>query len=542
MRIALLGLLGLSALVAAGQQPRALPGAPVSVSGYVLEATTGKPISGVEVTIYLQTAVSTTTNAEGSFHFDNIPPGTYSFGTYKGGYAAEVIRYGNRRITLEPGQPRTDMVLRLQRTGTLSGRILDPNGRPVVQVNVSVLRYAYREFHREPLGVARFAGRATDDRGEFRLFDVPAGEYFVIVEPRGLPFGAAFYPGEREVRRAERIEVRPEAETRLRDLALPPSMRGVIRLHVVNATGAPLPSGVTIGAVASGSSVSSAFIPVDELPGSKAELRQFQPALVGSYVFHSAFQTAAGNIAGYTKVDYSGADVDADFVLAKLSGQIKGRVLLQSPNGSTQPVSGAEMEFFGMSAESNFSTADGTFNVRGLLNGPYQFSGAFEMPKGYYVASVRDRDRDRDVLKDGITVSEGTPELEVRVRADGGSLEGKIADSRGRAAHDAVIALVPQSLLQDRTDRQNTYRIERSAAGGVFDLHGIVPGEYEIYAWSDAPQDAVMDPAVTQVQTDPSPDNVRAIRSYQRAGFVIEAEIITPDGPALLMLRHRDQR
>jgi len=50
------------------------------------------------------------------------------------------------------------------------------------------------------------------------------------------------------------------------------------------------------------------------------------------------------------------------------------------------------------------------------------------------------------------------------------------------------------------------------------------------------------DPAVTKVQTDPSPDNVRAIRSYQRAGFVIDSEIITPDGPALLMLRRREQR
>ena len=48
------------------------------------------------------------------------------------------------------------------------------------------------------------------------------------------------------------------------------------------------------------------------------------------------------------------------------------------------------------------------------------------------------------------------------------------------------------------------------------------------------------DAGVTKVQTDPSPDNVRAIRSYQRAGFVIDSEIITPDGPALLMVRHRD--
>jgi RimJ/RimL family protein N-acetyltransferase len=48
-----------------------------------------------------------------------------------------------------------------------------------------------------------------------------------------------------------------------------------------------------------------------------------------------------------------------------------------------------------------------------------------------------------------------------------------------------------------------------------------------------------LDPSVTKVQTDPSPRNERAIRSYRRAGFVVQGEISTPDGPALLMLRHR---
>lgn len=47
------------------------------------------------------------------------------------------------------------------------------------------------------------------------------------------------------------------------------------------------------------------------------------------------------------------------------------------------------------------------------------------------------------------------------------------------------------------------------------------------------------DPAVTKVQTDPSPRNERAIRSYRRAGFVVHGEVATPDGAALLMLRYR---
>jgi RimJ/RimL family protein N-acetyltransferase len=48
-----------------------------------------------------------------------------------------------------------------------------------------------------------------------------------------------------------------------------------------------------------------------------------------------------------------------------------------------------------------------------------------------------------------------------------------------------------------------------------------------------------VDARVTKVQADPSPDNLRAIRSYLRAGFVPHGEVATPDGPALLMLRQR---
>jgi RimJ/RimL family protein N-acetyltransferase len=47
------------------------------------------------------------------------------------------------------------------------------------------------------------------------------------------------------------------------------------------------------------------------------------------------------------------------------------------------------------------------------------------------------------------------------------------------------------------------------------------------------------DPRVTKIQTDPSPDNERAIRCYRRAGFVDRGRMVTPDGPALLMVRGR---
>jgi RimJ/RimL family protein N-acetyltransferase len=48
------------------------------------------------------------------------------------------------------------------------------------------------------------------------------------------------------------------------------------------------------------------------------------------------------------------------------------------------------------------------------------------------------------------------------------------------------------------------------------------------------------DARVTKVQTDPDPDNARAIRCYRKAGFHDLGVVQTPDGPALWMVRERD--
>ncbi|MFK7892048.1 MAG: AacA4 family aminoglycoside N(6')-acetyltransferase [Granulosicoccus sp.] len=47
------------------------------------------------------------------------------------------------------------------------------------------------------------------------------------------------------------------------------------------------------------------------------------------------------------------------------------------------------------------------------------------------------------------------------------------------------------------------------------------------------------DPKVTKIQTDPAPRNHRAIRCYEKAGFVQQKIITTPDGPALYMVQTR---
>ena len=49
------------------------------------------------------------------------------------------------------------------------------------------------------------------------------------------------------------------------------------------------------------------------------------------------------------------------------------------------------------------------------------------------------------------------------------------------------------------------------------------------------------DAAVTKIQTDPMPTNLRAIRCYEKAGFVPVEVVETPDGLALLMVLARER-
>ncbi len=47
------------------------------------------------------------------------------------------------------------------------------------------------------------------------------------------------------------------------------------------------------------------------------------------------------------------------------------------------------------------------------------------------------------------------------------------------------------------------------------------------------------DPAVQSIIADPQPDNVRSVRCFEKVGFVVERQMKTPDGQALLMRLRR---
>jgi hypothetical protein len=74
----------------------------------------------------------------------------------------------------------------LHRGGVITGRVVDEDGEALMRGNVSIQRYQYTQGNRQ---LAPAGGDITDDRGVYRVFGLPPGEYYVSVSAAGLGLG-----------------------------------------------------------------------------------------------------------------------------------------------------------------------------------------------------------------------------------------------------------------------------------------------------------------------------------------------------------------
>ncbi len=190
------------------QRPAAAPAQPVrpedrgSIQGFVVKLGTGEPVGKAIVTLSpfsggrAQT-YSATTNSGGQFAFQNLEPGQYRLTATRNGYVRS--EYGARSpnksglpINLAPAQRLTQVALQIMPAGTITGRVFDRDGEPLANVNVQALKYSYQEGQR----VMNTAQQArTNDLGEYRLFWLQPGTYYVSATPpegqRGALLAAA---------------------------------------------------------------------------------------------------------------------------------------------------------------------------------------------------------------------------------------------------------------------------------------------------------------------------------------------------------------
>lgn len=190
-------------LAAAAQQPRdavrVRPAGTAAIHG-VVNSKDAEPlplrrarvtVDGVDVD-YSATAI---TADDGTFAFENLPAGSYTVRGSKEPFVAAAA--GARRpggagtpITITAGQ-RREVRLQLARGGVITGRVHTPDGEAAAGINVMALtnRYIPAEGERR-LAQIPSTTVVTDDRGEYRIYGLPPGDYLVSAVPtRGTSAG-----------------------------------------------------------------------------------------------------------------------------------------------------------------------------------------------------------------------------------------------------------------------------------------------------------------------------------------------------------------
>src|SRR5437763_10663641 len=195
-----------------------------SIEGVVVNSMTNKPIPGAQVNATRMPAVATggpagtittgvvggvigvaeagrvitaqgplnppvqippvTTDTNGHFVFADLEPGRYLLRAAAEGYARQEYstRPGDQngmtaQVELSAGQTSKETILHLIPGGTVSGRVTGSNGEPLVNIEVSLLRSTYDGDGRKTLQQSGAA--QTNDRGEYRLFWVTPGRYYL---------------------------------------------------------------------------------------------------------------------------------------------------------------------------------------------------------------------------------------------------------------------------------------------------------------------------------------------------------------------------
>ena len=194
--LVLLSIVVFTAAIAAAQQKADRDGqaarwtGSASLAGMVLNDVTGAPVRRAVVAIWTSDSpirLSAVTDDAGRFRFTDLPDGRYSASVSKRGYVT--MNYGATRplrpgptFVIAAGERKADMTLRLPPGAVITGTVRNQAGEPVGGARVNVLRMAYGMDGTRVLGPAGSGGfgEATDDRGEFRAFGLPAGEYWVV--------------------------------------------------------------------------------------------------------------------------------------------------------------------------------------------------------------------------------------------------------------------------------------------------------------------------------------------------------------------------
>ncbi len=460
-----------------------------TLSGTVTDSLTGLPPGKVEVVATHPGASggdSTVTDPQGHFVMVDVEPGSYQILAKRNGYldshfGEKKSSHGASTVTVADGQKVQDLNIKLAPFGVISGAVRDTDGEPLANIEVSLRSVRKNKPYMD--------GADTNDQGEFRFSGLRPGKYLLTAlplrqdswdnptidhsvksdAPRQISV-RTFFPGE--------IEVGPGARVSNRDITLLRSPVYRIAVHI------DAPAGLRASAFLIG------FGEMHSLNNKgDFEARNVPPGnyriLYGSY--EPAKERDAPN--GYPRCEttfpviVSQSDISDVRLTASTCGEVFGHI---TPKDSDH----AFLIFDRENQQAITVKADGSFH--GFVS-PGSHIVDVKQLGALYVKSIVAGNV--DVLHDGFAVGGGERiDIDVTLANDGGLVDGVVSDKDGRAIVGGVVAVIPNdSALRVRSDYT---RVAFSDPSGHFEIKGLAPGDYKVFAWDDIEEDSWLDPDV----------------------------------------------
>ena len=235
--------------------------------GRVVANDTGSAVRRAQVRISSPDIGTKTalTDAQGRYEFRDLPAGRFNVSASKSGFVT--MQFGQSR-PFEPGRPieladaqvmdKADMAL--PRGSVLSGRVVDEFGDAVADADVTAMRMQFQNGKRRLTPSGRNA--ATNDLGQFRLYGLPPGEYYVSATLRNMNsmvldmlgagsggptgsnqsagYAATYYPGTPSPGEAQRVALGAGQELGSVDIQLQPVRLAKITGVAVGSDGKPM--------------------------------------------------------------------------------------------------------------------------------------------------------------------------------------------------------------------------------------------------------------------------------------------------------------
>ena len=491
-----------AALVTAGQPPADK----CRVEGTVLNALTGQPVrkAHIALTPGQGDPVLAATDIHGRYAIANLAPGTYHLTAQREGYMGQ--RYGAKKpgeeqkgepLELTAGSVKSMVDLRMTPLGAIMGFVRDEDGDPVRQVDVAVLEHGHGPSSKK---LQMRGNTQTDALGEYRLFDLPPGTYYLRAKPISPgdqlsdAYATVYYPNAQQQAGASAVALSAGQELRGADFVLHAAPVSFIQGRIVKPEGGigcatNLEAGdelePSIGDMMGSVSFTSMFSVAGDstvhigLPGQPVgeDLKfEFHNLPLGGYSLTGTCTVGKQQYTVRMPVQLDATGLDNLELRPVGPSTITGQLRLEGESESKLTETRVALSrVYRLNPESDSTPAeDGTFSFGNLSPAIYYIN--IIPPPDLYVKSITQEGR--DVREPGLDLQGGGMSVAVQVvlSANGGSIEGSVEDGAG--AHVILIPEDPQAAL-------TWARVVEVGAEGHFVFHVVAPERYQLFAWED---------------------------------------------------------